>query len=214
MNALVSSELVTIVSADDVQTGTMDKYLAHRHPVQRHRAISVWLQNSQGEVLMQQRSARKIVGAGWWANTVCGNVWDGETYLECAVRRLSAELGIVVAPEDLVSGKKFEYKAFCNEEYGEHEVDQIFCIQRASVTPLPNPEEVAEYAWVPLQELQEVCRTAAAAANYYTAETACAASWDELAAQMRPLSVATSAGTFLLAPWTVFMIIDSLVSLE
>lgn len=41
-----------------------------------------------------------IVGAGQWANTCYGNVRPGESYLECAWRRLCEELGIIIGRDE------------------------------------------------------------------------------------------------------------------
>lgn len=84
----------TVVDKQDQVLGAMDKYLAHKYPPVLHRAISIWLFNEKGEVLLQQRSSKKKVSPLKWGNAVCGNVRYGETRLTCAYRRLYQELGI------------------------------------------------------------------------------------------------------------------------
>jgi len=123
---MISSHLdqVTLVNEQDEVIGSMDKVEAHRGEGKLHRAISVFLFNAQGELLIQQRSAKKIVGALQWANTCCGNVRPNETYLECAQRRLREELGIVGV--HLTPMTKFTYQVRCNEEFSENEIDQVF----------------------------------------------------------------------------------------
>lgn len=207
------SEKIILVTADDVQIGTEDKFRAHRYPVQRHRAISVWLQNGNGEVLFQKRSDKKIVGAGWWANTVCGNVWDGESYEACAVRRLQHELGVHIEEAALHKQIKFEYKSYCNEQYGEHEIDQIFVVHVDEVVLQLNPDEVAETAWVAWDEVCTKVKFLVAEQGYYTAEQSVLASWNELIENMEPLRVTVGQVELLLAPWTVMMIAEDMVSL-
>ncbi|HZZ98960.1 MAG TPA: NUDIX domain-containing protein, partial [Candidatus Saccharimonadia bacterium] len=85
---------ITLVNARDEVIGNTDVLSTHRGDGKRHRAVSVFLFNKRGEVLLQQRSKKKIVGAMQWANTCCGNVHVGETREECAYRRLREELGI------------------------------------------------------------------------------------------------------------------------
>lgn len=117
-------EKVVLVDEHDVQIGVMDKFEAHRNPARLHRAISVYLFNKKGELLIQQRSEQKIVGALQWGNTCCGNVWPGESYEACARRRLHFELGIVdVKLQDIHT---FLYKTKCNSLYSEYENDHIF----------------------------------------------------------------------------------------
>ncbi len=146
---------VILVDELDHELGVMDKIEAHRGTGKLHRAISVFLFNVEGELLIQQRSSKKIVGAGQWANTCCGNVRPGETYLECASRRLREELGIDgrgEVPLALNVVTKFQYQVKCNEEFGEYELDTVFA-GRYDGAIQPNPEEVNAIKWIDLQEL-------------------------------------------------------------
>lgn len=142
------SDQVTLVTEDDVVIGALDKYEAHRVPAQLHRAVSVFLfrTGSQGpELLIQQRSSAKIVGALQWANTACGNVWPGEAYEQCATRRLKNELGISrTSLQDLYT---LRYAAPCNEQYAENEIDHVFVGWYNGLVSL-HPDEVAAVEWV------------------------------------------------------------------
>lgn len=135
---------VTLVDAVDQPIGVMDKVAAHRGEGQRHRAISVFLFNAAGQLLIQQRSQFKIVGAGQWANTCCGNVRPTESYRECALRRLREELGITDVTIRPIH--KFEYRTRCNAEFSEWEIDTVFVGEYAGPVS-PNPKEVAAYEW-------------------------------------------------------------------
>lgn len=149
-----TGDQVVLVNDRDEVIGSMDKIEAHRWPAKRHRAISVFLfrQGADGQIetLIQQRSQFKIVGATLWANTVCGNVWPGESYEDCAQRRLAFELGITGANIEPV--QHFFYQVQCNQEFGENEADQVFAGWfDQSVTP--NPNEVMATRWVPFSEM-------------------------------------------------------------
>lgn len=65
-----------------------------------HKVVHIWIRNSKGELLIQKRSDTVDNCAGEWATTG-GSVQEGEEPLETAVRELSEELGITVAPEEL-----------------------------------------------------------------------------------------------------------------
>jgi len=157
------SKEVTLVDNSGKPTGRAPILDAHRHPAQLHAAISVFLfrkqsQNNKIQLLVQQRSTEKIVGADLWGNTVCGNVAPDEKPLECAKRRLHQELGI---PKDqlpqLILGTEIEYKVFSNEIFGEHEYD--FCYfgwVPSNISVNPNPNEVAAAGWVNWAELKIV----------------------------------------------------------
>lgn len=141
---------VTLINEQDEVLGTMDKIEAHRGQGKLHRASSVFLfrkvKGDEVELLVQQRSHKKIVGAGQWANTVCGNVWPEESYGACAIRRLSFELGIEAADE-LEDVTTFRYHAKCNEEFSENEIVHLFS-GWFDGEPRPNPDEVAAFEWV------------------------------------------------------------------
>lgn len=146
----MDKQLVTLVNSNDEIQGYMDKYEAHKHDAKLHRAVSVFLFNDQNQLLVQKRSKFKIVAPQQWANTACGNVLKGESYEDCALRRLKQELGIaniVIQPV-----YKFQYQVRCNDKYGENEIDQVF-LGRCRQTPQPNLKEVGEVDWVVFSEL-------------------------------------------------------------
>jgi len=156
-------DLVTLVDSNDQVLGELDKYQAHRQPAQLHRASSVWLfrrsASGQVETLWQQRSPQKIVGSGWWGNTICGNVWPDESNLECALRRLDDELRIKDGCLQLKKIFKFSYQAWGNNEYAEHEVDSVFAgWWDGQFSPVPS--EVSWAGWVEFRELTDQVKRA------------------------------------------------------
>lgn len=152
---------VILVDENDQPIGQMDKLDAHRGDGQLHRAISVYLfreapDGTGPEVLLQQRASTKIVGAGQWGNTVCGNVRPGESYEDCAHRRLREELGLDHIRIEPIH--KFRYQVRCNDEFSENEIDQVFWgYYQGEATP--NPNEVADYVWVKWNNLKDASDT-------------------------------------------------------
>ncbi|MBI5151538.1 MAG: isopentenyl-diphosphate Delta-isomerase [Candidatus Pacebacteria bacterium] len=142
---------VQCVDEHNTPTNVMDKLEAHRGDGKRHRAVSVFLLNSTGELLIQKRSAKKIVGALQWANTCCGNVWPGETYEQCAQRRLRKELGITRAK--IMPAYTFEYHLRCNDKYSEWEMDRIFVGRYRGKLTL-DPEEVLDALYISQEKLE------------------------------------------------------------
>ena len=219
---------VILVNADDQYVGEMDKYKAHEHFSKLHRASSVWLVNSKKQVLLQKRSDQKIVGAGWWGNAVCGNVRPGESYEDCAVRRLKEEIGVVGSElfEDKnsatdadvnlisISGVrkesnlkleaiyKFTYKAYCNEKYGEREVDQVF-IGKYDGEVVLNNSEVSEVAWVDLNDLIKQVGE-----QKITPKETLKMSLKQLKKYTIPVEIDINGKKYLLAPWTWMMLAD------
>ena len=141
---------VILVNENDEQIGVMDKVEAHRGEGKLHRASSVFLFNQKGEVLVQQRSSEKIVGALQWQNTCCGNVRPDDNYAECAQRRLKEELNIEnVKLQELT---KFLYRTPCNEEFSEYEWDTVY-VGEYNGEVHPNPSETVSTKWIAVDEL-------------------------------------------------------------
>lgn len=138
------------MNEDDHQIGVMDKIEAHRGDGKLHRACSVFLFNDKGRLLIQQRSNTKIVGAEQWANSCCGNVRPGESYIECALRRLQEELGITEV--ELTRVTKFLYQVKCNEAFSEYEMDTVF-IGLYDGMVSPNRDEVRAVNWINFDDL-------------------------------------------------------------
>lgn len=144
------SKQVVLVNNNDEVVGQANVLDAHQGKGMLHRACSVFLFNDQGQILIQQRSAKKLVAANLWANTVCGNVQPAETVQTCALRRLREELGIVAV--QLIKLGKFQYSVKFDNGFVEHEIDTVF-VGQYNGQPQPNPAEVQDFGWASYQEL-------------------------------------------------------------
>lgn len=139
---------VVLVDENDRVLGEEGLIQAHQGGGLLHRASSVFLfrkNADQIELLFQQRSPQKILAAGQWANTVCGNLKPGETYLECAIRRLEEEVGVKNVP--LTELVKYRYQVECDGGFSENEMDMIYAGWYDGPV-LPNKDEVAQTQWV------------------------------------------------------------------
>lgn len=63
-------------------------------PEDRVRITAVWLENSQDEVLLAQRSLQKVINPGKWGPAASGTVEVGESYHENAYKELGEEIGV------------------------------------------------------------------------------------------------------------------------
>jgi isopentenyl-diphosphate delta-isomerase len=84
---------VILVDENDIAIGTMEKMEAHLKG-ELHRAFSVMVFNSQGELLLQKRARQKYHSGGLWTNTCCSHPMPGENPDHAARRRLREEMGI------------------------------------------------------------------------------------------------------------------------
>lgn len=63
-----------------------------------HRIVSVWIENSKGEVLLAQRAFHKKLHPGLWGPAAAGAVSYGETYEEAAYKEMAEEIGLTETP--------------------------------------------------------------------------------------------------------------------
>lgn len=141
-------ELVILVDQDDRETGVMEKIQAHREAL-LHRAFSVFVFNSKGELMLQQRALGKYHSPGLWTNTCCSHPRPGEDTEAAAHRRLQEEMGF-----DCTLAKifHFTYKAPFDNNLTEHEVDHVF-VGFSDTLPVINPEEVESYRFATLDDI-------------------------------------------------------------
>jgi len=143
-------EYVLLVDEQDNEIGVMEKLEAHRTAL-LHRAISVFIFNDRGELLLQRRAAEKYHSPLLWTNTCCSHPRPGETVYEAAQRRLQEEMGLQCSLSRQFS---FTYKAVLSGGLTEHELDHVF-FGYSNAVPLANPEEVAEWKYLSLEKIEE-----------------------------------------------------------
>nr|WP_188129604.1 isopentenyl-diphosphate delta-isomerase [Roseivivax sediminis] len=141
---------MTVPAWVDGHLTPVEKLEAHRKGL-RHKAVSVFVL-SGASVLLQRRAATKYHTPGLWANTCCTHPhWD-EAPEACAHRRLFEELGLTGLP--LAHRDVIEYRADVGGGLIEHEVVDLFTAEAPAALPVtPNPAEVMETAWMPLDAL-------------------------------------------------------------
>ena len=143
-------EQVILVDEQDNELGVMEKLEAHRIPT-LHRAISVFIVNSKGEWLLQQRALDKYHSNGLWTNTCCSHPRPGESNLEAARRRLLEEMGMEAELSELFH---FVYREVLDNDLTEYELDHVF-VGISDQVPHINADEVHNYKYVTYEDLQE-----------------------------------------------------------
>ena len=141
-------EQVILVDVDDCEIGLMEKMEAHKQAV-LHRAFSVFLFNSQGKMLLQQRALTKYHSAGLWTNTCCSHPRPGETLENAVSRRLMEEMGISAKVSKAFD---FIYQAELPDHLNEHEFDHVF-IGNFDDEVRPNHLEVANFVYQSIEEI-------------------------------------------------------------
>ena len=142
------SELLILVDENDNEVGSMDKLSAHQ-TASLHRAFSIFIFNSKGQLLLQQRADEKYHSAALWSNTCCSHPIIGEAISETIARRLDEEMGMKCKLEFKFS---FIYKTELENGLTEHEFDHVY-FGITDDLPQPNPHEVKGWKYISLDEL-------------------------------------------------------------
>ena len=141
-------DYVILVNESDEELGTMEKMEAHRKGL-LHRAFSVFIFNSKGEMLLQQRAENKYHSAGLWTNACCSHPKPGEETKVAANRRLKEEMGFET---ELVEFFNFTYKAEFDNGLTEYEFDHVLSGIYDGLI-LPDKNEVQDYCFKNMQEI-------------------------------------------------------------
>jgi isopentenyl-diphosphate delta-isomerase len=144
-------EKVILVNEKDEQVGTEEKMKAHSNGGILHRAFSIFVFNSRGELMLQRRALTKYHSKGLWTNTVCSHPREGESILDASHRRLMEEMGFDCPLAEKFS---FTYHENAGSELTEWEYDHVL-FGAYEAEPKPNHEEVDAWKWVTLDELKK-----------------------------------------------------------
>lgn len=145
-----SQELI-LVDEHNQPLGSADIYECHVTRPQLHRALSVFLFDEQGRILLQRRSSHKLLWPGFWSNTCCTHPRLGEETHSRALHRLEEELSVQGSIEFAFA---FIYRAAFKEVGVEHEYCEVFTGTLIG-TPSPDPREVEEVCFVTPQRLTQ-----------------------------------------------------------
>lgn len=170
---IVSSEreaLILVDAADNV-VGHLDKSACHDGEGILHRAFSVFIFNSAGQLLLQQRASNKRLWPDYWSNSCCSHPRQGEVMDVAVGRRVGQELGINC---DLTFTYKFEYSASFESTGTEHELCWVY-IGQTTHEPVINTTEIRDWRWMDTAEL-----TAALSARADTFTPWLALEWQRL----------------------------------
>lgn len=143
------AEEVVLVNLNGEVTGTMEKLQAHRVG-ELHSAFSVFIFNSNRQLLLQRRALDKYHSGGKWSNTCCSHPRPGEDLKSAALRRLKEEMGMTCELEYLFS---FIYRAELDKGLIEYEYDHVF-IGFSDILPTPDFEEVEDFSYIELAKLE------------------------------------------------------------
>ena len=147
---MIENEVILVTEQDEA-IGVMEKMEVHRLGL-LHRAFSIFIFDKQGNMLLQQRAAKKYHGGLLWTNACCSHPFPGEAVEVAAQRRLKEELGFTT---DLQKAFSFTYKAEVENGLIEHEYDHVF-VGEYEGPIVPNEEEVAAFVYYNQDEIRRL----------------------------------------------------------
>lgn len=140
---------MVLVDEKNHPLGTMEKMEVHQKAL-LHRAFSVFIFNSKGEMLLQRRALKKYHSGGLWTNACCSHPFWDETPVQAAQRRMQEELGFVT---DLEQAFDFIYKTALDNDLTEHEYDHVLVgVYEGKIDP--NEDEVGDYCYLSMDQLK------------------------------------------------------------
>ncbi|MDX3913992.1 MULTISPECIES: isopentenyl-diphosphate Delta-isomerase [Olivibacter] len=156
---------VILVNEQDEAVGKMEKLEAHQKGL-LHRAFSIFVFNTAGELLLQRRALNKYHSGGLWTNTCCSHPLPNEDTLIAAQNRLQEEMGFQTTLRPLFS---FLYKTSFHNGLVEHEFDHVY-VGEFSGEIIPNREEVMDYQWIAYQNLEQMIKSSPDAFTFWFLE--------------------------------------------
>lgn len=153
---------VILVDENDSQIGTSEKLEAHQTG-KLHRAFSIFVFNSNGQLLLQRRARAKYHCGGLWSNTCCSHPNPGEGTEAAAHRRLQEEMGFDCPLETLYA---FTYEVTFDNGLTEREYDHVL-LGCADIEPRVDSAEVEDWKWVDPLVLREDMKADPEAYTYW-----------------------------------------------
>lgn len=123
-----------------------------------HKTVHLWIINSQGEVLIQKRSAKKVNSPNKWDISTAGHVSTGEVSIQSAIKETKEELGLEIPEKDFRLLGVVKTSATLNDRtYFNNEISEVFLVNR-DFDPQKltlQSEEVAEVKFIDPKELKQ-----------------------------------------------------------
>ncbi|MBP6023801.1 isopentenyl-diphosphate Delta-isomerase [Ferruginibacter sp.] len=139
-----------LVDENDMPIGTIEKMEAHQKAL-LHRAFSVFIFNTKGEMLLQRRALDKYHSGGLWTNACCSHPYDGQETKAAAEKRLQEEMGFTTAITKVFD---FIYKAPFDNGLTEHEFDHVFTGTYDGAI-VPDKSEVEDFCFMSMDVIKE-----------------------------------------------------------
>nr|WP_324194985.1 isopentenyl-diphosphate Delta-isomerase [Nocardia cyriacigeorgica] len=143
-----TAQMIVLCGPDGEAVGYQPKNEVHHQATPLHLAFSCYVFDDSARLLVTRRAYSKQTWPGVLTNSCCGHPRPAEPMAAAVERRVREELGIAVAGTTLVL-PTFAYRAEMTNGIVENELCPVFIAHTECGTPHPDPDEVAETAWIP-----------------------------------------------------------------
>ena len=151
------TEILPLVDKTGIIIGQAPRAECHASKDLIHPVILCWIFNDNGEVLCQQRSLKKDIGAGDWDIVCGGHIKLGSSPEQTVLEELEEELGITDVSPVLVGNylietnktTEFAYVYFCiiNKDINEFTI-QLEEVEQVKWEGLPNAIKLFEHSGI------------------------------------------------------------------
>ncbi|MFD1061966.1 NUDIX domain-containing protein [Winogradskyella litorisediminis] len=152
-------ERIDIVDSEGIPTGkTALKSEIHKNGWY-HNTIHLWLYNANNEILLQQRSHKKVIYPLLWDVSVAGHIDAGESFIEAALRETKEEIGLQLKADDLVKiGTRLHKSIYNDGAIKDFEFHQIYISEiKVNLEDLtPQKDEVEALKFVSFKDFENL----------------------------------------------------------
>lgn len=146
-------EILFIVDENNNPIEPMARHEAHTVGAW-HRCVEIWVVNSKGQVMCNQRSMFKDNSPGAWESYFGGHVLASTETLATAIRELEEECGLVAKPSDL------EFFEICKQSTREGKNNEFLYVYiykwDGDISELKlEKEEVDDVRWLSIADLEK-----------------------------------------------------------
>ena len=141
----MSKPKIVIVNENDEIIGHKERGTLDQSDI--YRVSALWIQNSNGEILLAQRGFDKKNHPGKWGPAVGGTIDEGESYESNIIKEAEEEIGLTNHPF------KKSYRKFPDGEY-RHFTQWFFALVDKKIEEFTiQEEEVEQIKWFTKEEL-------------------------------------------------------------